>query len=116
VGAAPLPAGSGQRRGDRGGEAGVSAAGDESTPYRPRAVRPRKNASQPALSPLVVTWIPRILRCTSAFTPVATSACAGHEAAFGDFEDQRVCRATNANWPDPVRDRVRNSSTAAPRS
>jgi len=45
------------------------------TPVRPRAVRSRKNPSHPAPSSAEVTCRPRISRCPSAFTPVASSAC-----------------------------------------
>src|SRR5579859_7963851 len=45
------------------------------TPERPRAARPRRNASHPAPSSLVVTSTPRISRCPSLLTPVAIRAC-----------------------------------------
>jgi len=42
--------------------------------FRP-ALMPRKNASEPAPSSALVTCSPRISRCPSALTPVATRAC-----------------------------------------
>ena len=64
-----------QRRPDRGHQPVVGVGGDELDPVRPRAVRSRKSASQPAPSSAEVTCSPRISRCPSALTPVATSAC-----------------------------------------
>ena len=40
-------------------------------PESPRATRPRRNASQPAPSSVVITSRPRISRCPSRFTPTA---------------------------------------------
>ena len=45
------------------------------TPDRPRAARPRRNASQPAPSSELVTSMPRISRYPSALTPVAIRQC-----------------------------------------
>jgi hypothetical protein len=46
-----------------------------STPDRPRADRPRRNASHPAPSSALVTSMPRISRYPSALTPVAIRQC-----------------------------------------
>jgi hypothetical protein len=45
------------------------------TPDRPRAARPRRNASHPAPSSELVTSMPRISRYPSALTPVAIRQC-----------------------------------------
>ena len=45
------------------------------TPDKPRAARPRRNASHPAPSSELVTSMPRISRHPSALTPVAIRQC-----------------------------------------
>jgi hypothetical protein len=69
------------------------------TPVRPRAVRSRKKASQPAPSSLVVTWTPRISRCPSALIPGRHQAVHRHDAAaLADLEDQCV-GGQEGEWP-----------------
>ncbi len=43
------------------------------TPESPRATSPRRNASHPAPSSVVMTSMPRTSRCPSALTAVATT-------------------------------------------
>ena len=59
---APLPGRAGQDRGDRVHQPGVVVADHQGTPDRPRATRPRRNASHPAPSSELVTSMPRISR------------------------------------------------------
>jgi hypothetical protein len=64
------------------------------TPDRPRALRSRKNASQPAPSSLVVTWTPRISRCPCCRQGVDPGrhqrVHRHHPAALADLQHQRV--------------------------
>ncbi|AKT50952.1 hypothetical protein ADJ73_05830 [Arsenicicoccus sp. oral taxon 190] len=83
------------------------------TPARPRAVRSRKNANQPAPSSLVVTCTPRISRWPSALTPVATSTCAGTTRPPSRTLSTKASAATNVNGPASSRRRVRNCSTCS---
>lgn len=60
------------------------------TPVKPRAVRSRKNANQPAPSSLDATCRPRISRCPSPLTPVATITDTVAPTAFPDLVGQGV--------------------------
>ena len=74
MGAAPLPAGAVQHRRHGILEALVGVADNQLDPPRPRATSERRNAVQAAPSSAAPTSNPRISRCPSALTPVATSA------------------------------------------
>ena len=78
-----------------------------------RATRSRKNASQPAPSSLVVTCTPRISRCPSALTPVATSTCTGTTRPPSRTLSTSASAATNVNGPASSSRRVRNCSTCS---
>ena len=82
------------------------------TPDRPRAVRSRKNPSHPAPSSAEVTCRPRISRCPSALTPVASRACTPTTRPPSLTFSTSASAATNVYGPASS-GRVRKSSTTA---
>ena len=76
---------------DRRDEALVGSLVTSLTPFRPRAVRSRKNCNQPAPSSAVVTLMPRTSRYPSTLMPGGDQCVhPGNPATFPDLEDQGV--------------------------
>jgi len=86
----------------------------KTTPDRPRATRPRKNASHPAPSSLLETSRPRISRWPPALTPVAISACTSTVRPPSRTRTVIASACTNRYGPASS-GRDRNCSTLASR-
>ena len=80
---------------------------------RPRATRSAKKVFHAAPVSLVATLSPRISRCPSALTPVATSTTAFTTRPFSRTFIVNASAATKVNGPVSVSGRVRNAVTCS---